>query len=163
MTQQSKVKASSPISMAISMLARAISLLDRIPASFFSLMMRVAIFLVFFQSARTKVEGFMTIKASTFYLFQNDYALPFIPYKLGAYMATFNEHVFSILILLGLATRFSSLVLLGMTLVIEIFVYPDAYVVHLTWASMLVYLIARGPGALSLDYLLKTKFQTNKG
>lgn len=157
MTQQDRVKANSPISLAKNMLFRAIALLDRIPASFFALMMRVAIFLVFFQSARTKVEGFMTIKESTFYLFQNDYALPFVPYKVGAYMATFNEHVFSILILLGLATRFSSLVLFGMTMVIEIFVYPDAYVVHLTWASMLVYLIARGPGVVSLDHLVKRK------
>jgi putative oxidoreductase len=157
MTQQVQEKAGTPISTALNLISSAIALLDRIPASFYALMMRVAVFLVFFLSARTKVDGFMTINASTFYLFQNEYALPFVPYKLGAYVATFNEHVFSILILLGLATRFSSLVLLGMTMVIEIFVYPDAYVVHLTWASMLVYLIARGPGVVSLDHLIKRK------
>tara|TARA_R110002110_G_scaffold314364_2_gene527544 strand:+ start:2097 stop:2579 length:483 start_codon:yes stop_codon:yes gene_type:complete len=148
-------KETSPISFAINFIAYIIALFERIPASFIALMMRGAIFLIFFLSARTKVDGFMTMKQSTFYLFQNEYALPFLPYKIGAYMATFNEHVFSILVLIGLATRFSSLVLLGMTLVIEIFVYPDAYVVHLSWAAMLVYLLARGPGTLSLDHLIK--------
>ncbi len=162
MTQMA-AKNGSIMTTASKFISQLIALFERIPASVISLMMRVAIFLIFFQSARTKVEGFMTLKESTFYLFQNDYALPLIPYKIAAYMATFNEHVFSILILLGLATRFSSLVLLGMTLVIEIFVYPDAYVVHLTWASMLVYLIARGPGVFSLDHLIGAKFRPGRG
>ena len=158
MTQHAPANANGPISTVVNLISQLIAQLDRIPASFYALLMRVSIFLVFFMSARTKVEGFMTLKSSTFYLFQHEYALPLIPYKLGAYLATFNEHVFSVLILLGLATRFSALALLGMTIVIEIFVYPEAYVVHLTWAAMLVYLIARGPGALSLDKLIKDKF-----
>ena len=129
-------------------------LFARIPVSLYTLMMRVAIFLVFFQSGRTKVEGLLTIKQSTFYLFQYEYALPLIPPHLAAYLAAYSEHLFSILILLGLATRFAALPLLGMTLVIEIFVYPEAYVVHLTWTAMLLALMALGGGKVSLDHLL---------
>jgi len=66
-------------------------------------------------------------------------------------MAATAEHLFPLLLLLGLGTRFSALALLGMTLVIEVFVYPDAYPTHGTWAAVLLYLIARGPGVLSID------------
>lgn len=130
------------------------SLFDRIPVSLYTLMMRVAVFLVFFQSGRTKVEGLLTIKQSTFYLFQYEYALPLIPPHLAAYLAAYSEHIFSILILIGLGTRFAALPLLAMTLVIEIFVYPEAYVVHMSWAAMLLALMALGGGKFSLDYVL---------
>jgi len=133
---------------------RADALFARTPVSLYTLMMRVAIFLIFFQSARTKVEGVLTIKESTFFLFQYEYALPLIPPHLAAYLATYSEHFFSILILLGLGTRFAALPLLAMTAVIEIFVYPEAYAVHLSWAAMLLALIALGGGAVSLDRLL---------
>jgi putative oxidoreductase len=130
---------------------RLISPMARIPDWTYASMMRLAIFFIFFNSARTKVDGFITLKSSTFYLFEHEYALPLIPSDWAAYMATYAEHVFAVLILLGLATRFSALALLGMTAVIQIFVYPEAYVVHLSWAAMLLYLIAQGAGALSLD------------
>ncbi len=139
---------------AAALAGRANALLAGIPASLYTLMMRVAIFLVFFQSARTKVEGLLMIKESTFFLFQYEYALPLLPPHLAAYMATYSEHFFSLLILLGLATRFAALPLLGMTLVIQIFVYPEAYTVHLSWAAMLVALAALGGGRFSLDHLL---------
>ena len=147
------------LSLPVSMRVRALAdwanrLFARIPVSLYTLMMRLAVFLIFFQSGRTKVEGLLTIKQSTFYLFQNEYALPLIPPHLAAYLAAYSEHLFSILILLGLGTRFAVLPLLGMTLVIEIFVYPDAYPVHLSWASMLVALLALGGGKFSADYLL---------
>lgn len=140
------------------LVTQAVVLLDRIPSWLYALMMRVSIFLVFFLSARTKVEGLITLKESTFQLFQYEYALPIIPYKLAAYLATYSEHAFSILVLVGLATRFSALALLGMTAVIEIFVYPEAYAVHLTWAAMLTYLVARGGGALSVDCLIAKSY-----
>ena len=136
------------------LVAVANSLFARIPLSLYTLMMRVAVFLIFFQSGRTKVEGLLTIKESTFFLFQYEYALPLIPPHLAAYLAAYSEHIFSILILLGLATRFAALPLLAMTLVIEIFVYPEAYVVHLSWAAMLLALMALGGGMFSLDYVL---------
>jgi putative oxidoreductase len=73
-------------------------------------------------------------------------------------MAAFAEHVFPILILIGLATRFSALALLGMTLVIQLFVYPGAYPTHGIWATVLLYLIAKGPGALSIDHWIARRY-----
>lgn len=127
------------------------STLARIPDWTYASLMRIAVFFVFFLSARTKVDGFLTLKSSTFYLFENEYALPVIPSAWAAYMATYAEHVFSILVLVGLATRLSALALLVMTAVIQIFVYPEAYVVHMTWAAMLLCLVSKGGGLLSAD------------
>ena len=80
--------------------------------------------------------------------------MPLVPPDWAATLAATAEHVFPLLLLLGLATRFSALALLMMTLVIEIFVYPDAYPTHGLWAALLLYLMARGPGIVSLDHLL---------
>ena len=131
---------------------RTIAAMDCIPAGFIGLAARVFPAAVFWQSGRTKMQGW-TIRDATFFLFENEYALPLVPPEIAAYMATMAEHVFPVLILLGLATRFSALALLAMTLVIEIFVYPDAWPTHLSWAGLLLYLVARGPGRLSLDTL----------
>lgn len=124
-----------------------------IPESLIGLLMRGGIAAVFFMSGRTKVEGFLTLKDSTFYLFAEEYKVPFLPTELAAYMATYAEHILPILLILGLGSRFAALGLLGMTMVIQLFVYPDAWSTHLGWAAMLVYLIGRGPGAYSLDAL----------
>jgi len=59
---------------------------------------------------------------------------------------------------LGLATRATALVLLGMTAVIEIFVYPQAWPTHIQWAAMLLVLLCRGAGALSLDQWIRGRF-----
>lgn len=115
------------------------------------LVARMAIASTFFLSGRTKVEGFLSITPSTYDLFQSEYALPLVSPWLAAHLATYAEHLFPLLLLLGLFTRLSALALLGMTTVIEIFVYPDAWPTHLTWAGLLLLLIARGAGALSLD------------
>ena len=136
---------------ATQMTMRAHALMARVPDWTYATMMRVAIFLVFFTSARTKVEGFLTLKSSTFFLFEHEYALPLIPSVWAAYLATYAEHLFAILVLIGLATRLSALALLVMTAVIQIFVYPEADTVHLGGGAMLLYLVARGGGALSLD------------
>ena len=127
--------------------------LDRVPHAVIALMARLGIGGVFWQSARTKVDG-LTIKDSTFYLFREEYALPLVPPDLAAVMATASEHVFSVLLVLGLATRLSATALLGMTLVIEIFVYPLAWPTHLVWATCLLYLMARGAGGWSLDAII---------
>lgn len=115
------------------------------------LVARMAIASTFFLSGRTKVEGFLSITPSTYDLFQSEYALPLVSPWLAAHLATYAEHLFPLLLVLGLLTRLSALALLGMTTVIEIFVYPDAWPTHLTWAGLLLLLIARGAGALSLD------------
>lgn len=128
---------------------------NAVPDWLIPLLQRLAIAAVFFLSGRTKVEGFFTLSDSTFFLFENDYAVPLIPPDVAAYLATTAEHLFPILLVLGLFTRFSALALLIMTLVIQLFVYPGAWAVHLTWAALMVPLIARGGGGASLDRLLK--------
>ena len=125
------------------------------PAWLLPLVQRLGIAAVFFQSGRTKVEGLFTLTDSTFYLFQTDYRLPFIAPVPAAYIAAASEHIFPILLVLGLFTRVSALALFLMTLTIEIFVYPDAWPTHLSWAAILIPLIARGGGRLSLDRLFK--------
>ncbi|WP_294329010.1 DoxX family protein [uncultured Sphingomonas sp.] len=118
------------------------------------LVARLGIAAIFFLSGRTKVEGWLTITDSTYELFRTDYALPFAPPVLAAHLATYSEHFFPILLVLGFFTRPAALALLGMTTVIEVFVYPDAWPTHLSWAGLLLPLIAAGPGAWSLDRLL---------
>lgn len=109
---------------------------------------------IFFLSGRTKVEGWLTITDSTYELFRTEYALPLIPPEIAAHAATYSEHLFSILLAVGLATRASALALLGMTAVIQIFVYPDAWPTHLSWAGLLLPLVAKGAGNWSLDALI---------
>lgn len=121
------------------------------------LVARLGIASIFFLSGRTKVEGFLSITPSTYELFQSEYALPLLSPWLAAHLATYAEHLFPLLLVLGLFTRLAALALLGMTLVIEIFVYPDAWSVHLSWAGLLLLLIARGAGKLSLDQLLRLR------
>lgn len=121
------------------------------------LLARLGVAAVFFLSGRTKVEGLLTIKDSTYFLFSEEYQLPFIPSDIAAHLATYAEHLFPVLLVLGLMTRLSALGLLGMTAVIQTFVYPDAWPTHLTWAALLVTLITFGPGRWSLDRLLKTE------
>lgn len=118
------------------------------------LLQRLGIAAIFFQSGRTKVEGF-TLTDSTFALFESEYPLPFIDPNAAAYLATAAEHIFPILLVLGLFTRLSALALVIMTLVIQIFVYPDAWPTHLGWAALLIPLIGRGGGRLSLDHGLR--------
>ncbi len=119
------------------------------------LIQRLGVASIFFLSGRTKVDGWFTLSDSTFELFRTDYALPLIPPVPAAYAATISEHLFSILLVLGLFTRGSAIALLGMTLVIEIFVYPDAWPTHLSWAGLLLPLIAWGGGRFALDRLFK--------
>lgn len=128
-----------------------------LPPALLLLVARLGIAAVFFTSGRTKVEGLLTITDSTYELFRTDYALPFMPPELAAHVATYSEHLFPILLVLGLATRPAALALLGMTAVIEIFVYPDAWPTHLSWAGLLLPLIAQGGGAISLDALFRRR------
>jgi putative oxidoreductase len=114
---------------------------------------------VFWQSGQTKVAGWH-LKPSAIALFQNDYQLPLIDPTVAAYVSAFNEHLFPILLVLGLATRFAALALLLMTAVIEIFVYPGAWPTHGVWATCFLLLLARGPGALSLDHLIARRYKT---
>jgi putative oxidoreductase len=124
-----------------------------LPDATLLLLDRVAVAAIFFLSGRTKVEGLFTIKASTYAQFQSEYALPLLPPELAAQMAATAEHLFPLLLVLGLCTRGAALGLLGMTAVIEIFVYPDAWPTHLSWAALLP-LVAKGGGSWSLDRVM---------
>ncbi len=120
-----------------------------------ALVARLGVAAIFFQSGRTKVDGLLHIKDSTYSLFETEYHVPLLSPDVAAHAATYSEHLFSVLLVLGLFTRLSALAFLGMTAVIEIFVYPDAWPTHLSWAALLLFLIARGGGRFSLDRALK--------
>ncbi len=125
-----------------------------IPDWAISLLARFAVAGIFWRSGQTKVNGW-DINEFTFLLFETEYNLPLIPYKAAAYIATFAEHFFSLLLVIGLATRLSAGALLVMTLVIQIFVYPASWPDHAVWAVAMLFIMSRGPGFLSLDHLIK--------
>jgi len=134
-------------------IAGAIHLADRIPHDLIALVARLSIAGVFWQSGQTKLDGWR-VSDSAIYLFENEYRLPFIDPWLAAHMAAFAEHFFPVLLVLGLFSRLSAAALLGMTLVIQVFVYPGAWPTHGTWAACLLLIIARGPGCISVDHRL---------
>lgn len=126
------------------------------------LVSRLGISSVFFLSGRTKVDGIIHVTDATYELFRTEYKLPLLDPVIAAHMATYSEHVGPILIAAGLFTRVGALWLFGMTLVIEIFVYPDAWSTHLSWAGLLLPLIALGGGRWSLDQLLGIEIPRNR-
>ncbi len=138
-----------------------------IPESAVALLARFSIAAVFWKSGQTKVEGLAVdlvdgqfqlgwprLSANAVDLFRDEYRLPLLPPEWGAVLAAFGEHLLPLLLLVGLATRLSAAGLLAMTLVIQLLVYPGAYPTHGTWAALLLWLMLRGPGALSLDHWL---------
>ena len=128
-------------------------LADHLPHDVVAFAARLFPAIVFWQSARTKVDGF-TIKDSTYFLFEQVYALPVIPPATAAQLATLAEHLLPVLLVLGLFARFSALGLLVMTAVIQTFVFPEAWVTHGLWATALLVVLAQGPGRVSLDHLM---------
>ena len=139
---------------AIGLAGQAIRWLDRIPYALLAIPLRLAVATVFWNSAQSHLANWDT----TLYLFETDYALPFLRPGPAAYLAVTIEVVTPIQLVLGLLTRAATLVLLGMTTVIEVFVYPEAWPTHIQWAAMLFVLLARGPGKLSLDWLIRRRF-----
>ena len=140
----------------IGLIERAIALLEQIPYSLVALAARIFPAAVFWQSGQTKLEGWH-LSDNAIYLFREEYKLPLIDPVIAAHLAAFAEHFFPILLVMGLATSFAALALLGMTLVIEIFVYPGAWPTHGTWAACFLILMARGAGAWSFDHLIKAR------
>jgi len=129
------------------------SWLDHFPLSLIQLAMRIAVGAVFFNSGLLKINSWeFAIK-----LFEQEYKVPLLDPTLAARLATFNELTFPVLLFLGVATRIATLPLLGMVAVIQTFVYPQAWAEHLLWASILVFLLVRGPGAISLDHLIELR------
>lgn len=129
------------------------SLLARLlPAPLLLLLARLSVAAIFFLSGRTKVQGLFAVKDATYDLFLYEYALPLIPAEFAAQLATAAEHVLPAMLAVGLCTRSAAAGLLGMTAVIQLFVYPAAWPTHLSWAALLLPLIASGAGAWSLDH-----------
>lgn len=133
-------------------LARLISWFDRIPSEAISLIARICIGTVFLRSGLLKWEGWSD--GTTLALFTDEYRLPLLPPLIAAVMAMAAELTLPLLLFAGLLTRFAALALLTMTLVIQIFVYPNAFDTHGVWAVCLLYLMKHGAGRLSIDHLI---------
>jgi putative oxidoreductase len=124
------------------------------------LFVRISLAGIFWRSGRTKVDegSWLSVSDTATFLFEEEYKGVPLPPEFAAYMATYAEHLFPILLVVGLFTRLSALALLGMTMVIQIFVYPEAWwSVHMIWVALALVLIIRGGGSLSLDALLTKK------
>ncbi len=154
------------------LIEKLIGMLACIPDSLIAFIGRFSIAAIFWKSGQTKVQDFAIdivngefllgiprLSDSVVDLFRDEYRLPLVSPELAAPAAAFAEHLFPLLILFGLATRFSALALLVMTMTIQLLVYPDAYPTHGVWAAVLIFLIARGPGKFSLDHLIKRHFE----
>ncbi|NCB56442.1 MAG: DoxX family protein [Gammaproteobacteria bacterium] len=152
-------------------ISRTITYFGLIPDSLISLLARFSIAAIFWQSGQTKVQGLAIdiisgniqlgwprLSESAVYLFKEEYRVPLLPPELAALMAAIAEHVFPILLLIGFATRLSALGLFVMTMTIQLFVYPDAYPTHGVWAVALLFLMAKGPGSISIDHWLVRRY-----
>jgi putative oxidoreductase len=125
--------------------------LERVPLSFIQLAMRIGVGAVFFRAGLLKYHSWeFTVK-----LFEDEYKVPLLDPTVAARIVMVQELTIPVLLFVGLATRVATLPLLGMIAVIQTFVYPNAWSEHLLWASILVFLLTRGPGEVSLDYLIE--------
>lgn len=128
--------------------------LARVPLSLIELAMRAGVASVFWKSGLTKIASWdLTVQ-----LFADEYMVPVLSPEVAAYVGTFNELFCSVLVAFGIASRFGAAALLGMTLVIQVFVYPENWSEHLLWASVLAYVLTKGPGAISFDHLIARRF-----
>lgn len=171
-TAMSSIATPDPAPTPVRLAQSAIALLGRLPDWPLALLGRFAIAGIFWKSGQTKIEGLAIdivsgefkfglprLSDSVVALFRDEYKLPLVPPEIAAPMAAMAEHVFPLLILLGLATRFSALALLVMTATIQFLVYPDAWPTHGVWATVLIYIVARGPGCVSLDHVIAMRFR----
>jgi putative oxidoreductase len=138
---------------AMALIGRTLDWLESVPYWLLALPLRLAVATVFWNSAATKLANWDTAVA----LFTDEYKVPLLPPELVAYMAVTIELATPVLLVLGLGTRPAALVLLGMTAVIEIFVYPEAWPTHIQWAAMLLVLLCRGAGRWSFDHLIRRR------
>jgi putative oxidoreductase len=135
----------------VNVLDRIIGWLERVPYSLLALPLRFAVATVFWSSAQTKLANW----DATLSLFEDEYKVPLLSPDIAAHIAAAIELSTPVLLVLGLLTRPAAFVLLGMTAVIEIFIYPQAWPTHIQWAAMLLVLLCRGPGAFSVDHLIR--------
>jgi putative oxidoreductase len=158
----------------VSLLKWSDRIFDAIPYAPVALFLRVVAAHPFFVSGQTKIEGPtigatilgwdmtmqlpLTLRDATIALFENEYKLPLISPGVAAHLTAGVEFLLPIMLAVGLATRLSAVALLAMTMVIQFFIYPDAWwSVHAYWAALLCALISKGPGTISLDHLLSAR------
>lgn len=141
------------------LLSQTIDLFRRIPHDLIALVARISVGTIFLRSGLLKIEGWSS--GTTFALFRDEYRLPLIPPEIAAYTGTAAELILPPLLIAGLFTRFASLALLIMTLVIEIFVYPNAFDTHGVWAVSLLYLMKFGAGSFALDRFVEPYFEAS--
>ena len=146
-----------PVLSPVSLYQRAVALADHIPLSLVQFASRMAVGYVFWNSAQSKLASWPI----TIQLFAMEYQVPVLPPALAATLAATTELTGAILLFLGLFTRLGALALLGLVTVIQVFVYPSHWGEHLLWSSLLLLLLARGAGLVSLDYLAKRFFARN--
>ncbi len=129
-------------------------ILEMIPEAIPAFILRLGVSLVFFRSGLVKLqENSWAVSQQTIFLFRDEYHMP-LP-ELSAYAATSIELLAPLMLLFGIGSRIAAAAMLGMTLVIQIFVYPESYPDHLMWLGPLLYIVLRGPGNLSFDYLFR--------
>jgi len=143
----------------IQRLETAVEWLGRFPVAILQFIFRFSIASVFWHSGMTKIASW----DSTIALFREEYLVPVLPPEIAATLAATVELTCPVLLVLGLATRLATLPMLGMTFVIEAFVYPEQWIEHLMWAAILLFILTRGPGPLSLDDLVARAFRGRKG
>jgi putative oxidoreductase len=136
------------------MLSRAFDRLGRVPLSLHHVLFRLAVAGVFLHAGLTKIASWEPTVA----LFRDEYRVPVLPPVLAATLTATFEVGCSALILVGLGTRIATLPLLGMIATIQLFVYPHAWPEHLVWASILLFLLTRGAGSISLDHVITKAF-----
>jgi putative oxidoreductase len=135
-------------------IAGVIGWLECVPYSVLALPLRAAVATVFWQSGTTKIADWN----ATLQLFEDEYKVPLLPPDFAAHLGATIELSTPVLLVLGFLTRPAALVLLGMTTIIEVFVYPQAWPTHIQWAAMLLVLLCRGPGTFSVDHWLRRRF-----
>jgi putative oxidoreductase len=133
---------------------KALATVERFPLSVLLLMSRVGVGAVFFKSGLVKIASW----TATVQLFAFEYQVPLLPPEFAATLAASIELTAPVLLFLGFGARFAAAAMLGMTLVIQVFVYPANWAEHLTWASLLALVLTRGAGAISIDHWLGRRF-----
>lgn len=153
MTSMTEMKSVMPMG-TLGLVRRGLDALGRVPLSIIELAVRVGVASVFFKSGLTKIASWEPTVA----LFELEYHVPLLPPELAAMLATATELACPVLIAFGLGARLGAAALLGMTAVIQIFVYPGNWSEHLLWASILAYVLTRGAGKISFDRLIALRF-----
>ena len=154
-TESAHASTSTPTGL-MGLACRIIAGLERMPYDVIALAARLGVAGVFWRSGQTKVDGF-EVTGNAIFLFQEEYKVPLLPPELAAHMAAYAEHLFPVMLVLGLGSRLGAAGLLGMTIVIQVFVYPNSWPDHLMWAAVLLPVLCWGPGKIALDHLIARK------